>query len=217
MVLTKDKLDGLFDLPSKAAARAIGISNNHLKRCCRKIGIDRWPYRKIQSLKNLLDRADAGLKEDINAEIDKIRRNPNRDIPDDLKALSVMSYKHSFVTRQRHGKEAYDTSESSEEPEAPESSEEPEAPEAPAPPETPKKSERRLRAFPIVVIESGTRPSQLNVNVTCEQEPVMIPVAAMQLGEWTETHGCHMHGPARAFAMLSMYNAGCCNKHLAAV
>lgn len=202
-MLTREKLDGLFDMPSKAAARVLGISNNHLKRCCRKVGIDRWPYRKIQSLKNLIGRTDSSLKREINSEIEKIRKDPNRDVSEELRALTALSYKHAFVTRQ-HSKETYDTPDMTEDP-----------PDTPAPPpETPKRAERRLKAFPIVVVE---RPRERPNGA--RDEPVMIPVAAMQLGEWRETlcTPCVRSRPTRVlpfFPVLSLYNTGCCNKHL---
>ncbi len=44
----------MFHLSSADAAGELGISINHLKRTCRRIGIDRWPYRKLESLKTLL-------------------------------------------------------------------------------------------------------------------------------------------------------------------
>ena len=42
-----------FHLPSAEAADKLGMSNNHLKRMCRRLGLERWPYRKVASLESL--------------------------------------------------------------------------------------------------------------------------------------------------------------------
>lgn len=41
-----DVLEPLFELPQNAAAKSIGISLTALKQVCRKLGIERWPYRR---------------------------------------------------------------------------------------------------------------------------------------------------------------------------
>lgn len=40
----------LFPLPRSQAAAHLQMSDNCLKRLCRKFGISRWPYRKLASL-----------------------------------------------------------------------------------------------------------------------------------------------------------------------
>eukprot|EP01028_Stygiella_incarcerata_P006714 TRINITY_DN2730_c0_g2_i1.p1 TRINITY_DN2730_c0_g2~~TRINITY_DN2730_c0_g2_i1.p1 ORF type:complete len:522 (+),score=181.27 TRINITY_DN2730_c0_g2_i1:67-1632(+) len=48
--LTAEEVACYFHLPLDEAARAIGVSPSILKRTCRKLGIKRWPFRKIKSL-----------------------------------------------------------------------------------------------------------------------------------------------------------------------
>ena len=36
----------MADLTIVAAAQRIGVSTTSLKKVCRKLGVDRWPYRK---------------------------------------------------------------------------------------------------------------------------------------------------------------------------
>ncbi|KAI9789639.1 MAG: hypothetical protein M1835_001533 [Candelina submexicana] len=47
---------GYFDLPIKAASTQLGVSVDTLKRVCRANNINRWPFRKLKSLGNLIER-----------------------------------------------------------------------------------------------------------------------------------------------------------------
>lgn len=50
----------LFELPIKAAAVRLGVSLNCLKKMCRsKMGIRRWPHRKLSSLDHLFEDFEA--------------------------------------------------------------------------------------------------------------------------------------------------------------
>mmetsp|Transcript_10274 Transcript_10274/g.26611 ORF Transcript_10274/g.26611 Transcript_10274/m.26611 type:complete len:292 (-) Transcript_10274:468-1343(-) len=51
VVLNRKRVQQLFDLPLKDAAALLGISMTALKKACRKIGVERWPYRKVQAPK----------------------------------------------------------------------------------------------------------------------------------------------------------------------
>mmetsp|Transcript_36522 Transcript_36522/g.85287 ORF Transcript_36522/g.85287 Transcript_36522/m.85287 type:complete len:297 (-) Transcript_36522:427-1317(-) len=51
VVLNRKRVQQLFDLPLKDAAALLGISMTALKKACRKIGVERWPYRKVQTPK----------------------------------------------------------------------------------------------------------------------------------------------------------------------
>lgn len=45
----------VFTLTSKQAARSLGVGHSCLKRYCRRIGMSRWPYRKLASLDAMRD------------------------------------------------------------------------------------------------------------------------------------------------------------------
>eukprot|EP00656_Telonema_subtile_P041783 TRINITY_DN4707_c0_g1_i1.p2 TRINITY_DN4707_c0_g1~~TRINITY_DN4707_c0_g1_i1.p2 ORF type:complete len:115 (+),score=24.98 TRINITY_DN4707_c0_g1_i1:143-487(+) len=49
-----DALESLFSLPVAEAAKRLGVGLTLFKVICRKNGIQRWPYRKLQSLQNKL-------------------------------------------------------------------------------------------------------------------------------------------------------------------
>nr|AAC49753.1 minus dominance protein [Chlamydomonas reinhardtii]ABC86961.1 MID [Chlamydomonas reinhardtii]ABC86962.1 MID [Chlamydomonas reinhardtii]ABC86963.1 MID [Chlamydomonas reinhardtii]ABC86964.1 MID [Chlamydomonas reinhardtii] len=49
--LTLHDISAFFHLPVKAAASCLGVSQTYLKILCRRLGIDRWPYRKVASVK----------------------------------------------------------------------------------------------------------------------------------------------------------------------
>lgn len=94
MRFTKEQLEPLFDVPSKQAAKKLGISNNHLKRMCRRIGIERWPHRKIRSLKRLKERVSGSTVQTIEEEIARLKHEPNSDISDNIRGAITMTYKH---------------------------------------------------------------------------------------------------------------------------
>lgn len=47
--VTRDILQKHFHLPMEQAALTWGVSTTIVKRVCRTFGIERWPYRQIQS------------------------------------------------------------------------------------------------------------------------------------------------------------------------
>nr|GMD68539.1 protein RKD1-like [Ipomoea batatas] len=49
-----DTISPLFHLPASQAAKELNVSEDKLTRMCKKLGVKRWPYRKLQSLDNLL-------------------------------------------------------------------------------------------------------------------------------------------------------------------
>ncbi|KAG2498029.1 hypothetical protein HYH03_003790 [Edaphochlamys debaryana] len=49
----------VFDLKAEDAARALGLTPNELKRRCRAMGIQRWPQRKLMSLRRIAEAAQA--------------------------------------------------------------------------------------------------------------------------------------------------------------
>ncbi|EKX35346.1 hypothetical protein GUITHDRAFT_118470 [Guillardia theta CCMP2712] len=65
VVLGMDQISSLFHLPQCEAAQQMGISLSALKNVCRKVGLDKWPYkRKYSSTKgaqNCLKQADMSL------------------------------------------------------------------------------------------------------------------------------------------------------------
>nr|GMD08050.1 protein RKD1-like [Ipomoea batatas]GME19751.1 protein RKD1-like [Ipomoea batatas] len=49
-----DTISPLFHLPPSQAAKELNVSEDKLTRMCKKLGVKRWPYRKLHSLDNLL-------------------------------------------------------------------------------------------------------------------------------------------------------------------
>eukprot|EP00951_Prasinocladus_malaysianus_P020905 scaffold172066_cov44-Prasinocladus_malaysianus.AAC.1 len=54
---TMKEVAACFHLPIEVAAKKLGVGQTWLKLLCRSNGVSRWPYRKIQSLQNSLDRS----------------------------------------------------------------------------------------------------------------------------------------------------------------
>ena len=45
VVLTRELLEGLFDRSLAAASEALGICPTAIKKACRRLGIDKWPFK----------------------------------------------------------------------------------------------------------------------------------------------------------------------------
>uniref|UniRef100_A0A7S0EGQ8 RWP-RK domain-containing protein n=1 Tax=Hanusia phi TaxID=3032 RepID=A0A7S0EGQ8_9CRYP len=45
VVLTRELLEGLFDRSLASASEALGICPTAIKKACRRLGIDKWPYK----------------------------------------------------------------------------------------------------------------------------------------------------------------------------
>ncbi|KAJ1281028.1 hypothetical protein BS78_04G277300 [Paspalum vaginatum] len=53
--LTFEIVSRHFSMPIKQAARELDVGVTVLKKRCRKLGIPRWPHRKVKSLQTLID------------------------------------------------------------------------------------------------------------------------------------------------------------------
>ncbi|DAZ98470.1 TPA: hypothetical protein N0F65_004907 [Lagenidium giganteum] len=53
--ITFDMLQPHFERPLQAAAEHFGICTTLLKKICRKCGINKWPYRKVHSLRKSIE------------------------------------------------------------------------------------------------------------------------------------------------------------------
>jgi len=62
-----DVLEPLFALPQNAAAKRIGISLTALKQVCRKLGIERWPYRRASKMSQNDGRSPEPFVSELNA------------------------------------------------------------------------------------------------------------------------------------------------------
>ncbi|DBA88627.1 TPA: hypothetical protein ACH3X1_016475 [Trebouxia sp. C0004] len=62
---------GYFDLPLQVAASQLGVSMTTLKKLCRENSVDRWPFRKRKSLKQVTVRTKQALTD--SEETDKVQ------------------------------------------------------------------------------------------------------------------------------------------------
>ncbi len=89
----------VFNLPIEEAAKHLGIGQTMLKHYCRKFQIPRWPYRKRQSVVQLIQSIEkyaSGLDRPQAVEpalsklrgfLDQIDEDPNIDLDDPVKRL----------------------------------------------------------------------------------------------------------------------------------
>jgi len=66
--LTLDCLKCYFGRTLEEAAKELGVCSTVIKNVCRKYGIRRWPYRKIQSINRLIEYLEQQLLEDSKGE-----------------------------------------------------------------------------------------------------------------------------------------------------
>ncbi|KAL0490300.1 hypothetical protein AKO1_009469 [Acrasis kona] len=62
-----------FDMPILQAAECLGVSETYLKRLCRIYSITRWPYRRMRSLQDRLDRLNTNLNTEPQEDLKKIQ------------------------------------------------------------------------------------------------------------------------------------------------
>jgi hypothetical protein len=118
--LTIDDMRKVFHLSSAHAAHALGISINHLKRTCRRLNMDRWPFRKLASLKDLLQsvRDDpaipAAQKDELEQQITefthRVMVNPNEKVEGILLVVRQSQYKQRHLDRKKHSSETHPAS-----------------------------------------------------------------------------------------------------------
>lgn len=58
----------LFHLPIAVAAKQLGVGATVLKKKCRKLGIPRWPYRKLKSMDNVSNNLERFCRRTIDSE-----------------------------------------------------------------------------------------------------------------------------------------------------
>ncbi|KAK9813220.1 hypothetical protein WJX72_010939 [[Myrmecia] bisecta] len=95
--LTLEALQAHYHLPSAEAANNLGVGVTVLKKCCRKLGIRRWPYRKLKSMDNLIEGvqhaklADSAAvteaTETLRAQQYQMRNNPAVSMDPEIKRL----------------------------------------------------------------------------------------------------------------------------------
>lgn len=64
--INQTELQAWFQLPEHQACRRMGMGLTVFKRVCRRFGIRRWPYRKLQRLKHVLKKVEAGFGTEAN-------------------------------------------------------------------------------------------------------------------------------------------------------
>eukprot|EP00803_Ostreobium_quekettii_P005545 evm.model.scf_137.12 EVM.evm.TU.scf_137.12 scf_137:110461-112684(+) len=58
--ISLEELSTYFGMTSEAAAKKLGVGLTVMKRQCRKLGVDRWPYRKVRCLDTLIKHVKSG-------------------------------------------------------------------------------------------------------------------------------------------------------------
>ena len=52
---TKEELSQYFHMTMRQASVELNVGETTLKKICRQVGFNRWPYRKLKSLDDLID------------------------------------------------------------------------------------------------------------------------------------------------------------------
>ena len=59
----------MLHLPLRAAAAQVGLGTTQFKLQCRKLGIARWPYRKLMSCRSLAASCEHAARKTANSEV----------------------------------------------------------------------------------------------------------------------------------------------------
>lgn len=112
--LTLNEISKHFDTPIQDAAKALGVCPTILKKICRRLGIGRWPYRRVNSLNKMIatletayqrqqeqsadgspPRAGARGSENIRREIEALKRERDHAMTGSAEACLDESIEHS--------------------------------------------------------------------------------------------------------------------------
>ena len=108
--ITRERLEECFYLPVDQASRKLGIGSTCLKHNCRKFGIMRWPYRALQSIERLIEKARTSELpaskisiEAIEEQRDAIIRGETIHFSSDIASLRQVFYKIAHTKRKHQG------------------------------------------------------------------------------------------------------------------
>ena len=110
-VVTREDLRELFPLSMLAASERLGIGKTLFKKLCRKLGVGKWPYRKIQSIDKLIAKVRAmpsdnsvGRRKTLQS-LEEQRHQllalPDQDLTHGIKALRQYTYKLDHKGKKR--------------------------------------------------------------------------------------------------------------------
>ena len=110
-VVTREDLRELFPLSMLAASKRLGIGKTLFKKLCRKLGVGKWPYRKIQSIDKLIAKVRAmpsdnsvGRRKTLQS-LEEQRHQllalPDQDLTHGIKALRQYTYKLDHKGKKR--------------------------------------------------------------------------------------------------------------------
>eukprot|EP00798_Chlamydomonas_sp_ICE-L_P002903 gene2903-4961_t len=109
--LTPERIAQEYEYPIKEAASHLGLSVNSMRDMCRKYDIKRWPQRKLQSITVLITslednhvncQSQCKCQEEISqlsALKNRIKRDPNFDIPRGTTKLRQYTYKKKHLDK----------------------------------------------------------------------------------------------------------------------
>lgn len=80
--LTYQDIAQHFDKTLKEATKQLKISESTLKKSCRKLGVKRWPFRKVNSIKKFIEISDEDKTDEMKKYLDLLYENPNTRLTD---------------------------------------------------------------------------------------------------------------------------------------
>ncbi|CAN6279998.1 unnamed protein product [Urochloa humidicola] len=112
--LTFELVSQHFSVPINQAARELNVGLTVLKKRCRELGIPRWPHRKLQRMRKLIDDVQELGKETEQVDVDLTRfvverlqetkklieERPKVPLDDKTKQLSQACYKEIWRRKQ---------------------------------------------------------------------------------------------------------------------
>lgn len=107
VTVTRERLQELFHLPVSEASRALGVGETVFKRLCRRLGVPSWPYRRVDSLRKIIEHAELvdGSNYDAVRELERqlglLGERPEADLSESMKTLRQFTYKLKHKEKKR--------------------------------------------------------------------------------------------------------------------
>ncbi len=107
VTVTRERLQELFHLPVSEASRALGVGETVFKRLCRRLGVPSWPYRRVDSLRKIIERVGLvdGSSCDAVRERERhlglLEERPDTELSSPMKTLRQFTYKLKHKQKKR--------------------------------------------------------------------------------------------------------------------
>ena len=116
VTVTRARLQELFHLPVSEASRVLGVGETVFKRLCRRLGVPSWPYRRVDSLRKIIQHVElvdgssyelVGAVRELERQLGLLEERPDADLSSSMKTLRQFTFKQKHKEKIRAHKRRY--------------------------------------------------------------------------------------------------------------